>query len=63
MMESLEYKQIVQQPTFISSGSLIDHIYIKESSSLKILKNEVTSVYYSDHDAIKVDIFKSVPQI
>ena len=61
MMESLEYKQIVQQPTFISSGSLIDHVYIKESSKLKILKNEVTSVYYSDHDAINLYISKSVP--
>lgn len=60
-MESLGYKQIVQESTLISSGILIDHIYIKESSNSKIIKNEVTSVYYySDHDAIKVKIVKSM---
>ena len=29
LMDTLNYTQIVQMPTFVSAGSLLDHIYIK----------------------------------
>ena len=55
MMQSLNFKQIVKEPTFISSGTLLDHIYLK-SSRFNVLENKVINVYYSDHDAIKISI-------
>ena len=52
-MNSHGYVQIVDKPTFISAGSLLDQVYVKQS-----LRNntriEVTSVYYSDHDAVNI---------
>ena len=42
MMQSLNFKQVVKETTFISSGILLDHI----------------CVYYSDHDVIKISIQK-----
>ena len=57
MMQSLNSKQVVKEPTFISSGTLLDHIYLK-SSRINVLENKVINVYYSDHDAIKVNIQK-----
>ena len=57
MMQSLHFEQVVKEPTFISSGTLLDHIYLK-SSRFNILENKVISVYYSDHDAIKISIQK-----
>lgn len=57
LMKNFNFEQIVQQPTFISSGSLLDHIYVK-SANLKILQNDLVKVYYSDHDAIKINIKK-----
>jgi hypothetical protein len=32
LMESLNYTQIVTEPTFISAGSLLDHVYVKPTS-------------------------------
>ena len=29
LMESLNYSQIVTEPTFVSAGSLLDHVYVK----------------------------------
>ena len=55
LMESLNYIQIVTKPTFVSSGSLLDHVYIK-SAALEATENIVISVYYSDHDAVKFTI-------
>ena len=55
MMQSLNFEQVVKEPTFISSGTLLDHIYLK-SSRFNILENKVINVYYSDHDAIKISI-------
>ena len=49
-MESLNYTQIVTEPTFVSAGSLLDHVYVRPTS-IRILNNSVVSVYYSDHDA------------
>ena len=57
MMQSLNFEQVVKEPTFISSGTLLDHIYLK-SSRFNVLENKVISVYYSDHDAIKISIQK-----
>ena len=51
LMESLNYTQIVSEPTFVSAGSLLDHVYVKPTS-IRIMNNSVVSVYYSDHDAI-----------
>ena len=55
LMESFNYTQIVTKPTFISSGSLLDHVYVK-STVFQIIENYVVNVYYSDHDAIKIAI-------
>ena len=57
MMQSLNFEQVVKEPTFISSGTLLDHIYLK-SSRFNVLENKVINVYYSDHDAIKISIQK-----
>ena len=55
LMESLNYTQIVTKLTFISSGSLLDHVYVK-STVFQIIENYVVNVYYSDHDAVKITI-------
>lgn len=55
LMHSLNYVQIVQTPTFISAGTLLDHIYMKPTA-FDIIHNAVISVYYSDHDAVKVSL-------
>ena len=57
MMQSLNFEQVVKEPTFISSSTLLDHIYLK-SSTFNIPENKVINVYYSDHDAIKISIQK-----
>lgn len=57
MMQSLSFNEVVKEPTYISSGSLLDHIYLK-SSRFNVLENKVINVYYSDHDAIKITIQK-----
>ena len=54
-MNSFEYIQIVNKPTFISAGSLLDQVYVKQSLYDKI-QNELVSVYYSDHDCVKIVI-------
>ena len=53
LMDALNYTQMIQSPTFVSSGSLLDHIYLK-SPLFNIFHNSVVSVYYSDHDAVKL---------
>ena len=55
LMHSLNYEQIVQTPTFISAGTLLDHIYMKPTA-FDIIHNDVINVYYSDHDAVKVSL-------
>ena len=55
LAESLNYVQLVSKPTFVSSGSLLDHVYVKQSISNKMEAN-VVSVYYSDHEAVKVTV-------
>ncbi len=45
LMESLNYTQIVTEPTFVSAGSLLDHVYIRPSF-MQILNSSVLSIYY-----------------
>lgn len=53
VMNSLNYTQIVKQPTFLFSGSLLDQIYVK-LSKFDIIENNVIGIYYSDHDMLKL---------
>ena len=53
MMTSFNYSQVVQSPTFVSSGSLLDHVYVKPCFEVQ---HCVIAVYYSDHDSVKVII-------
>ena len=55
LMGSSSYKQTVQSPTFISTGSLLDHVYVR-NEMLGIIDTSVATVYYSDHDAIKISL-------
>ena len=55
LMNSLNYEQIVQSPTFVSAGTLLDHVYINQTMS-NVIQNSVISVYFSDHDAVKRSI-------
>lgn len=55
-MTSFDYVQVVQTATFISAGSLLDHVYVKQTEHLST-ENTVVSVYYSDHDAVKINIY------
>ena len=55
LMGSSNYKQTVQSPTFISTGSLLDHVYVR-NEMLSIIDTFVACVYYSDHDAIKISL-------
>ena len=54
LMDALEYSQIVQSPTFVSAGSTLDHVYVKPT--FNVVHNSIVSVYYSDHDAVKISI-------
>lgn len=55
-MEQLSYTQTVQGPTF-TSGSLLDHVYIKnEMWNLTDISTSIISVYYSDHEAVKISL-------
>ena len=54
MMESLNYVQIVKRPTFLY-GSLLDHVYVQHARQ-NMIHSSVISVYYSDHDAIRITI-------
>ena len=43
LMDSLNYTQIIQSATFISTGSLLDQVYVKDSI-LNVIQNCVVSV-------------------
>ena len=58
LMESLNYTQIATEPTFVSAGSLLDHVYVKPTS-IQIINSSVVSVYYSDHDAVVTSLLFS----
>ena len=50
----LGLQQIVNEPTFVSGGTLLDHVYIKPEK-FKSVHSTVISVYFSDHDAVKIN--------
>ena len=54
LMESLNYVQIVDKPSFIS-GSLLDHVYIRQANKANVHAS-VVSLYYSDHDAVRITV-------
>ena len=57
IMDNFGYIQIVKNATFVSDGSLLDHVYVRSdllnALSSKIYCN-VKSVYHSDHDAVQI---------
>ena len=57
VMNASNYTQLVSSATYVSSGSLLDHVYIKSHliDSYKV-DHVVKCVYYSDHDSIKISI-------
>lgn len=55
LMNSLNYNQVVKSPTFVSSGSLLDHVYTA-ANDFHLTQCFVFAVYYSDHDAVKISI-------
>ena len=59
MMNRSNYCQIVKHATFVSSGSHLDHVYIKQSmlDEFKGINCETKSVYYSDHDSVQICVF------
>jgi hypothetical protein len=56
LMDSLNYTQVVHSSTFVSAGTLLDHIYVKEPTNRFTIHCSVVHVYYSDHDAVKISI-------
>ena len=48
LMESFNYVQTVQNPTCVSSGSLLDRVYVR-NEIINIIDTYVIPVYYSDH--------------
>ena len=56
LIERAKYKQMVPQPAYISSGSLLDHVYVNEEllHEMKSIQCFVKSIYYSDHDAVQL---------
>ena len=55
LMTSYDYVQVVQSATFMSSGSLLDHVYVKHTTH-NATDSTVVNVYYSDHDAVKITV-------
>ena len=58
------YNLKVSEPTHLD-GALLDHVYIKKSfENDKHVTSIVNNVYFSDHDAVKVQIrFKNNNQV
>ena len=56
LMNFYAYKQVVQSATFVPSGGLLDHIYVKQTDDykLKVLETNIVCVYYSDHKVIEI---------
>ena len=55
IMNSHGYIQVVDKSTFLSAGSLLDQVYVKENLRNNT-ENAVISVYYSDDDAVRIVI-------
>lgn len=58
-MKFFNFVQTVQNPTFVSSGSLLDHVYVR-NEIVNIINTCVIPVYYSDHDAVKISLNFSI---
>ena len=59
MMSSHNFHQVVTTPTFMSSGTLLDHVYLTSHlNNLLLTDHTVTSVYYSDHDSVQLFLNK-----
>ena len=57
LMESFNFKQTVSAETFVPAGTLLDHVYINMAMFPCIRSPQChKSVYYSDHDAVKLCI-------
>ena len=57
LMESFNFKQTVSAATFVHAGTLLDHVYINMAYVSCITSPQcLKSVYYSDHDAVKLCI-------
>ena len=59
-MSAAGYIQIVKHATFVSSGTLLDHVYVKQKllDNFQDVKCEIKSVYCSDHDSVQVCLSK-----
>ena len=54
-----DHVQMVNKPTQ-TSGSLIDHVYIKQALMEEFFTNTtVENIYFSDHDAVRIAIHNS----
>ena len=54
-----DHVQMVNKPKFLS-GSLVDHVYIKNSLIKEYFINaNVGNIYFSDHDAVRIIIEKN----
>ena len=60
MMNEANNSQIVEGVTFLSSLSLLDHVYVTQSllDNLQDIKCEVKNVYYSDHGNVQISLSK-----
>ena len=59
MMSSHNFHQVVTTPTFMSSGTLLGHVYLTSHLNNSLLTDHtVTSVYYSDHDSVQLFLNK-----
>ena len=58
LSSQLQYLQFVQSPIFVSSGNILDQIYLK--TKFDTIENTVASVCYSDHDAVKISLVVKV---
>ena len=57
IMDNFDNIRIVKNATFVSAGSLLDHVYVR-SDLLNALSSKIycnlKSVYYFDHDAVHI---------
>lgn len=61
LMESFNFVQTVQHPTYVS-GCLRDHVYVR-NEIISVIDTYVTPVYYSDHDAVKISLNFQLPNV
>ena len=57
IMDNFGYIQIVKNATFVSAGSLLDHVYVRSdllNARMSKICCNLKSVYYSDHDAVQI---------